>query len=222
MARAAGAVVIDDLLVGFKHHAGIVAERSEAVLFACEESHGYLRGREVRDKDGAVAALLLCEAAADARLAGTTLQARLRLAWERFGYHRERTVNLRAAGRDGEAAIAHATTTLRRAPPARLGGLGFVSLEDRRSPRATGSATRDLPGDVVVLEYADPGAGVTCRVVLRPSGTEPKLKLYGLAAAPPGAGADLDAVILRVDGILDELLRDAERVVVQAMGLGGA
>ncbi|HEY8380129.1 MAG TPA: hypothetical protein VIK91_26750, partial [Nannocystis sp.] len=64
MARARGRLAVDDLLVGFKHHAGMAAEHPErTIVFACEESHGYNRGDEVRDKDGAVAALLLAEAA---------------------------------------------------------------------------------------------------------------------------------------------------------------
>jgi phosphomannomutase len=65
MARAHGLDVVDDLLVGFKHHAGMMAEQPEKTLiFGCEESHGYVRGDDIRDKDGAIAALLLAECAA--------------------------------------------------------------------------------------------------------------------------------------------------------------
>ncbi|MGB1274572.1 MAG: phospho-sugar mutase, partial [Nannocystaceae bacterium] len=67
MARSRGVTAVDDLLVGFKHHAGMMREHEDRpLLFACEESHGYMRGNAVRDKDGAVAALLLAGCASPA------------------------------------------------------------------------------------------------------------------------------------------------------------
>jgi len=65
IARAHGIEVVDDLLVGFKHHAGMMGEQpGKTLIFGCEESHGYIRGDDIRDKDGAIAALLLAECAA--------------------------------------------------------------------------------------------------------------------------------------------------------------
>ena len=116
MARAAGVDVVDDLLVGFKHHAGLIAEAPERpCVLACEESHGYVRGNEVRDKDGAIAALLLCEAAAEAKRVGETLLERLERLWQVYGYHRERQANLLAPGIKGRQAIARAPSAESRA-----------------------------------------------------------------------------------------------------------
>ncbi len=208
MARAMGIEAVDDILVGFKHHAGLVREdESKPVFFMCEESHGYTRGSDVRDKDGAVAALLLAEAAADAAAAGETLFDRLDAVWRTHGYHREKTQSLWAHGAAGREAIAAVMSTLRETPPTQVAGLEVREVVDRLTPRHTGSTTRDLPGNVLVFELA--GAGRACRVVLRPSGTEPKLKVYALARGPVGGEArdEVDALIAGVLEAAEALAR---------------
>jgi phosphoglucomutase len=218
MASAAGLAVVDDLLVGFKHHAGMAAEHPErTVVFACEESHGYLRGDEIRDKDGSIAALLLAEAAAMAKARGATLLDNLGRVWCKFGYHREKTLNFMAPGLAGRHAIAALMTAWRREPPSGFGGMRRVSFEDRMQPRWTGSPTRDLPGDVLSLELANDG-GDTCRLVLRPSGTEPKLKIYAMAASGPDIDpAALPSQRVRVDGLIESVLNDAHAQIRDAM-----
>jgi phosphomannomutase len=210
MAAARGLTVVDDLLVGFKHHAGMAAEHPErTVVFACEESHGYLRGNEIRDKDGSIAALLLAEAAALAKLRGETLLDVLDAIWCRFGYHREKTLNYMAPGLAGRQAIAALMQAWRTSPPAGFAGLTTRRFDDRLQPRHTGSPTRDLPGDVLSLELEGEG-GKKCRLVLRPSGTEPKLKIYGLARSAPGIEpAALPALVSQIDGVVEAVLADA-------------
>jgi phosphoglucomutase/phosphomannomutase len=211
LSEAAGVEVVDDLLVGFKHHAALMAEHPEkTVLFMFEEAHGYMRGDDVHDKDGAVAARLLVECAALAKRDGCTLLDRLDAIWTRHGYHRERTGNLYAYGAAGREAIAHLVETWRTTPPTGFGGLAVTSIEDRKSPRHTGSPTRDLPGNVLV--YGLSGEAGTCRLVVRPSGTEPKAKLYVLARSEP-TGADpaaLRAAEARIDDLVAAVLGDAE------------
>ena len=222
MAKAAGLDIVDDLLVGFKHHAGVVAERPGVPLFfACEESHGYVRGNEIRDKDGLIAGLLLAEAASDAAGKGGRLHDRLAEIWDRFGYHREKTKSVWAHGAAGREAIAAVMKSMRSEAPPELGGLSLRSRVDRLDPRDTGSPTRDLPGNVLVFEYAGDAGG--CRVVLRPSGTEPKLKIYALAHGKPGEAsprgrAAIDAII---DAVLTDARAAAEGIMEPFMG-GGA
>jgi phosphoglucomutase/phosphomannomutase len=226
LARARGLEVVDDLLVGFKHHAGMMREQPERpVVFACEESHGYLRGNDVRDKDAAMAALLLVEAAATCRRAGKSLWQRLDEIWAEHGYHREQTANLWARGQAGREAISAVMRAWRSAPPEQLGGLVVREHIDRlaKDRARTGSATRDLLGDVLVLELA---AGTrSCRLVLRPSGTEPKLKLYALAhARGVGLGQGLEPSKRDVDGLAERVLADARARADAIMEpvLGGA
>jgi phosphomannomutase len=211
LARAAGVEVVDDLLVGFKHHAGMMDERPERrLLFACEESHGFVRGNDVHDKDGAIAGLLLAEAAAWAKDQGRTLHGQLAHIHAAHGYHRERTANLYAYGAAGREAIAGLLATWRREPPRELGGLAVVAVEDRSKPRNTGSPTRDLPSNVLVFDLQSAG-DTACRLLVRPSGTEPKAKVYALgrgAAAP--IGPQLDRVAHEVDEMVDRVLADAQ------------
>jgi phosphomannomutase len=222
LARASSVEVVDDLLVGFKHHAGMAADaerRGEprTMVFACEESHGYLRGNEIRDKDGAIAALLLSECAATCKRDGETLFDRLEQIWRVHGYHREQTGNLYAVGSSGRRAIAAVMDRLRREPPSRFASLAVESAVDRLAPRDTGWRTRDLTGDVVVYELA--GAGRGCRLVFRPSGTEPKIKVYALAHGRAGIEDAAEAAREReaVDALVTEVLADAERFAAEVM-----
>lgn len=213
MARAAGLEVVDDLLVGFKHHAGMMAEEpAKTVFFGCEESHGFMRGDGVHDKDGAVAARLLVEAAALARAEGLTVFDVLERVWREHGYHRERTENLYAYGAAGREAIAGLMKRLRAEPPKALGGLSVVGVDDRLLPRGTGSPTRDLPGNVLVYELEGEleGERARCRLTVRPSGTEPKAKVYALAGSDGGLTAEgLAAATRRIDAIVDAVLAEA-------------
>ncbi len=186
--RKYGVEIVDDLLVGFKHHAGMMAESDRPLLLACEESHGFLRGGDIRDKDGAIAALLLSECAAIEKARGQTLLDRLDAIWAEHGYFKERTESLYARGAAGRESIAGLMVAWRETPPRSLAGLELVSKNDRLQPRSTGSATRDLPGDVVCFEYA--ANEQRCRLVLRPSGTEPKVKIYALAQGRASSSVD--------------------------------
>jgi phosphoglucomutase/phosphomannomutase len=210
LARAAGVEAIDDLLTGFKHHAGMMAEQPDRTcVFATEEAHGYLRGDDVHDKDGAVAALLMAEAAAIAKSAGLTLFDRLDDVWRRLGYHRERTGNLFAYGMAGAEAIAQLMKAWRAEPPMSVGGWQVSRVIDRAKGQSTGSPTRDLPGNVLVFELA-PLEGMGGKLVLRPSGTEPKAKIYALAWSLETGAVPTAETRQRVDGAIAALLEDAE------------
>lgn len=222
LARARGVEIVDGLLVGFKHHAGMQADSERrreprTLVFACEESHGYLRGNEIRDKDGAIAALLLCECAAACKREGTDLFGRLEQLWATHGYHREQTGNLYAQGSSGRRAISAVMDRLRSDPPTHFGGLEVCGSVDRLAPKPTGWPTRDLPGNVMVYELAGEGRG--CRLVFRPSGTEPKIKAYALAHGRAGI-EDADAAARereQVDALVGQVLADAERFAGEVM-----
>jgi phosphomannomutase len=197
MAAAAGQPY-EETLTGFKW-----IGRVEGLAFGYEEALGYCVDPEhVKDKDGVSALLLLCELAARLKAEGRTLVDVLDDLAVRHGLHATDQLSVRVTD---VAEIAAAMDRLRSTPPAELGGLRVERVDDL----AAGSA--DLPPtDGLRYRLAD-GA----RVVVRPSGTEPKLKCY-LEVVVPVEGADQDAVdaarinaVGRLDAVRDGIKRAA-------------
>ncbi len=190
IARAAGVTVIDDLLVGFKHIAAAIEDVGvDRFLFACEESHGYLAGDVARDKDAAIAALWLCEAAAEAQDRGSTLLDRLEALQQQFGRHTEHQWAWTCTGADGQAAIARLMERLRTKPPTALAGFGFERLRDYgrgviQSLPGSSIEQADLQphGDLVIFESHR--GQQSLQWAIRPSGTEPKVKFYTFLQSP--------------------------------------
>ncbi|MCI0493050.1 MAG: phospho-sugar mutase [Planctomycetes bacterium] len=188
-----GVRTIGDLLVGFKWIAGAIDDNGpEKFVFGCEESHGYLAGTYVRDKDGAVASLLLCELAAKLKAAGQTLHEKLDALFWQHGIHAERTVSIQMPGSEGMERMKEVMEAFRVAPPAEVGGDRVVQVRDYLNQTLTprGGKSRPLAGpngDLVILDLAREGNYVACR----PSGTEPKIKFYMFTYMPPEQLADL-------------------------------
>lgn len=190
IARAAGVTVIDDLLVGFKHIAATIERIGvDRLLFACEESHGYLAGDVARDKDAAIAALWLCEAAAEAKARGCTLLDRLEALQEQFGRHTEHQWSWTCTGADGQAEIARLMERLRTTPPGELAGFHLKRRRDYgrgviQALPETSIVQTDLQprGDLVIFEAHQGQQSLQWAV--RPSGTEPKVKFYTFLQAP--------------------------------------
>jgi phosphomannomutase len=160
MAEAAGAGHAVTL-TGFKWMMRAVAEAPERrLLLAYEEALGYAVSGVVRDKDGISAALVVAQLAATEKRAGRTLEDRLDAIAARYGAHATDQLTLELEGADGQARMRRIIDGLRGAPPASLLGRPLDSVEQLAA------------GTVLVLRA--PGV----RVVVRPSGTEPKLKCY--------------------------------------------
>ncbi|NMC19042.1 MAG: phospho-sugar mutase [Thermogutta sp.] len=219
IARAYGVRCIDDLMVGFKWIGGTMEyEGPEWFLLGVEESYGYLVGDHARDKDGAVAAIILCELAAQLKQRGMTLPMQLEELFRRYGVHAERAFSVAMPGAEGMTKMAALMSKFRAAPPDRLGGLDVTRTHDLR--RAIGDYEDDLElamaaarsGDVVILDLAGSGN----RVAVRPSGTEPKCKFYMFAAEPPNPTADVaavrDALNARLEAVEADLRAYASRV----------
>lgn len=165
-----------ETLTGFKW---IVRAPGGRLVFGYEEALGYAigpTGLAVRDKDGIAAALVVAEIAAHARAAGRTLADLLDDLALRHGEHRTAAVVLRLP----EADVAARLEQLRTRPPAALGGLAVERVDDLEKP---GGSLPPTPGVRLHLEHSG-------RVVVRPSGTEPKIKAY-LEVVAPVRGGDL-------------------------------
>ena len=170
MAEAAGARYAETL-TGFKWMMRAVAEAPEhRLLLAYEEALGYAVSDVVRDKDGISAALVMAQLAATEKRAGRTLQDRLEAIAARYGAHATDQLTLELEGADGRQRMRRDHGAAARASRRRRCSGGRSSA--RRRPRAAGGGVGLPRADVLILRA--PGV----RVVVRPSGTEPKLKCY--------------------------------------------
>lgn len=171
-----------DTLTGFKFIGELIQQfedsGSHTFLFGFEESYGYLSSTFVRDKDGVNASLLLAEAAAACKAEGITLYDRVQDIFKRYGYYVEKVVSKTLPGKDGLEKMQKIMDRLRSNPPRELAGLPILAQRDYLSGIRTdskGNKTQmGLPeSDVLYYELSDGHW-----VCIRPSGTEPKIKLY--------------------------------------------
>lgn len=189
MARAIAAsygVACFDTLTGFKFIGEKIQQFEETgaytFLFGFEESYGFLSGTQVRDKDGVNASLLLCEAACACMQEGITLYDRLQELYRVYGAYFDRVTSRTLPGKDGVEKMREIMRGLRRNPPAAFGAVKVKAVRDYLSGLRTEngrSAPMGLPeSDVLYFEME--GGSWLC---VRPSGTEPKIKLYVSARA---------------------------------------
>ena len=199
--RHHGGRTIGHLLVGFKYigdaldqlekngRFGRLPASLEQFILGAEESHGILVTPKVRDKDAAGAALILAELASEEAEEGRTLVDTLEHIWATVGYVRNDLLSTVMRGANGREKIQKIQASLRANPPSMIGSRTITCFHDRQSEDgpfgAIGSETERASRDVLVFEM-----GENARVVLRPSGTEPKNKVYvELAAAPATDGS---------------------------------
>ncbi|GLW74385.1 phosphomannomutase [Kitasatospora phosalacinea] len=192
---AAAGLGYAETLTGFKW-----ISRTEGIRYGYEEALGYCVDPDgVRDKDGVTAALQIAELAAGLKRDGRTLTDLLDELALAHGLHATDQLSVRV---DDLSVISDAMATLRDKPPTELAGLTVTRADDL----SAGSA--DLP-PTDGLRYLLTGPSVTsARVVVRPSGTEPKLKCYLEAVLPVATAADLPAARLRAQALLDALKQD--------------
>ncbi len=184
-----------NLLVGFKWIGGKIDECGpDEFVFGAEESYGFLVGQYARDKDGAVAAMLLAELAARLKAEGRTLVEQLDALFAQYGCHAERTISIQMPGEKGMDDMRRLMARFRAEPPRALGGIDVVRRRDylNQTVTETGGEAQPLKcpkGDMVIFDLAAEGN----YVAVRPSGTEPKVKFYMFAYDTPQASADLAA-----------------------------
>ena len=184
-----------DTFTGFKFMAEkknqLEAAGEGKVVFSYEESYGYMLGDYVRDKDAVTASLLLTEMAAWYATQGMTLYDALDVLYEKYGWYGEKTHNLVMPGLDGLEKMANLMKSLREDPPAAISGVAVVRRKDYADGSVVDCATgavsaMELKGsNVLRYELAD---GTT--ILVRPSGTEPKIKVYVLTIGKDAAERD--------------------------------
>ncbi len=204
-------VVMHNVLTGFKFIGEVIKNHEEAgvgtYLLGFEESYGYLKGTYARDKDAVCASLLIGEMTAYYRTKGMTLGMALDALFEQYGYYREGVTDIYMEGLDGIARRTRIMQNLRDNIPAEIGGVKVVRVGDY----ITGTFTDVLSGKTEptglpesdVLRYELANGDVT---IVRPSGTEPKIKIYFLASAESKEA--LDAQVEKYINTKDSLLCD--------------
>ena len=184
-----------DTFTGFK----FMAEKKNAleaageghVIMSYEESYGYMLGDYVRDKDAVTASLLITEMAAWYAAQGMTLYDAIQALYKKYGWYGEKTHNLVMPGLDGLEKMAALMKSLRSAPPVAIAGVDVAVRKDYQDGSAVDCATgkvskMELSGsNVLRFELAD---GTT--ILVRPSGTEPKIKVYILTKGADAAERD--------------------------------
>ena len=167
-------VEMRNVLTGFKwigdQIAGLEAGGEvERFIFGFEESYGYLAGSYVRDKDAVIGSMLICEMAAYYRSIGSSIKQRLEEIYAEYGRYLNKVDSFEFPGLSGMDKMAGIMDGLRKEPPKEIGGYAVVKVTDYKKPEETG-----LPASNVLIYTLEGGA----TVVVRPSGTEPKIKTY--------------------------------------------
>ncbi len=167
-------VELRSVLTGFKWIGDQIAQLEAAgevdrFIFGFEESYGYLAGPYVRDKDAIIGSMLICEMAAYYRSIGSSIKQRLEEIYEKYGRYLNKVDSFEFPGLSGMDKMAGIMDGLRQNPPAKLDNYAVVKVTDYKKPEETG-----LPAANVLVYKLEGGA----EVIVRPSGTEPKIKTY--------------------------------------------
>ena len=189
-----------DLLTGFKYigeQIGLLEKDGEEgrYVIGFEESYGYLAGAYVRDKDAVVASMLIVEMASYYRKQGLTLLQRMEQLYQEHGFYRNALVNVAFEGEQGMHDMLKLMAGLRECPPKTIAGIPVVACADYGQRVATDLITGDrtpltLPKSDVLAYTLEGGLGL----IIRPSGTEPKVKAYITAIGDtPAAAAEMEA-----------------------------
>lgn len=173
-----------NVLTGFKYIGEQILElekagEEERYIFGFEESYGYLAGTYVRDKDAVVASMLICEMAAYYRTQGKSLDDVITELYQEFGYYKNKTVSFEFDGAAGLEKMGGIMTSLRENHPDEICGRRVTVVNDYKlslkTDKANGTTAEiKLPKSNVIAFMLDDG----CSITVRPSGTEPKIKLY--------------------------------------------
>jgi phosphomannomutase len=219
--QAHGVQVAGDLPVGFRWIAAEMEKRStEGFLLGAEESYGFLIGDHARDKDAAVASLVLCELAAFLKSQGKTLYQYLIELFQQYGWHRERTFSVNLPGAKGMLLMEQLMSSLREQPPAMIGPFSVSQVRDyRRGLRLLPDGrSEELSGPKTDTLFFDFTAKGNC-VAVRPSGTEPKIKFYLFGCEPPGSYSDPDTARKDLENRLDALERAIREEINRRTGI---
>lgn len=194
-----------DLLTGFKYIGELITNlekkgETDRFIVGMEESYGYLRGAHARDKDAVVASMLICEMAAYYKSKGISLYNQMQSIYKKYGMFLNSLLNFGFEGAAGMQKMSDMMTSLRNNPPKTIAGETVVSVSDYQTHTCTDTATGNVTEIKLpksnVLSYKLPGGS---GVIVRPSGTEPKIKIYITAVAEDREKAEEKTKLISAD-----------------------
>ena len=187
-------VEVRRVLTGFKYIGGVIAEledtgHPERFIFGFEESYGYLAGTHARDKDAVVASMLICEMAEYYRTKGKNLYRAMQDIYKTYGYHHNRTLSFTFEGSAGAQKMSDLMSAFRTTALSTVGDFVVESIVDYKEGVGT------LP-PANVIEFVLEGGS---KAIVRPSGTEPKIKVYVFAVGKSAEEAEEIADVISSD-----------------------
>ena len=216
IAQKYGIKMYDDMLIGFKFIGELIEEKTplgERFLAGGEESYGVLVGTHARDKDAASGALIIAKYADELKKAGKTLYDELLALYEEFGVYQEGLATAEFTGAVGFNKMKQLMNDLRENPLRKLGGLPVTAVLDyntlMKTDLTTGAQTPfscRQKGNVLVYEFGDERN----RLTIRPSGTEPKIKLYLKRYEPVNPYADVQTQSQVMRDYMNQFLQSAK------------
>ena len=218
MAEASGVSCIGDLLVGFKYIGEEMnrleaAGRMDGFILGTEESHGYLMGNYARDKDAAGAAIWIAEYAAELKQSNRTLIDQMDRIYAEWGYCHNYLTEIRLLGASGMEQIGQIMDHLRQQTVDAFGKFGVQAKRDRweGDPQPHLSRTDTSSRNVLIFTLENQAPTRSIRVTVRPSGTEPKIKMYFEVFGRPCSTNQITTAKAEIQDICQRL----ERAVMQ-------
>lgn len=220
LANYYGVTLYSNLLIGFKYIGELILKKEntdEKFVIGCEESYGMLKGTYARDKDAATGALMLAEYAAELKMSGKTLYDRLLELYAQYGLYVEKLVNMVCPGPTGFENMKKIMANLRLANFESVGDNKISAILDYKSLIRHDLITNEQSnidcqsGDVIVLEFGD----TRNRITIRPSGTEPKLKLYSQWFKPADKQMSVSNQYASLENNLESLLTKLEKTLTE-------
>ena len=202
-----------NLLTGFKYIGELITNlekegRASDFVMGFEESYGYLAGTHARDKDAVVASMLICEMAAYYKTKNMNLVDVMNSLYDKFGYYCNEVKSYTFEGAQGMEKMAQIMDTLRQNPPKTIGDFIVTAVSDYKTSKITFTDGKEekieLPKSNVLAFALENGN----KVIVRPSGTEPKIKFYFGVKAPLASVADFDKTLAELDAKIEGIKKD--------------
>ena len=217
--------IVSDLLVGIKYIAEEMNKlekqgRIDDFLIGGEESHGMTSGDYIRDKDSCVPAILISELASREKANGRTLLNYLYDLYRKYGYYRNYLTEIRLPGAEGMSNMERIQEFIRKQQPTSVGDFKIISIKDYWQGEPFLSETDKVSRNVIVFHLATDDNTRSISVTIRPSGTEPKTKIYfEIGRFQIKEGQDLEAEIENVEKLLGEIEKAVLKYLYKIIGI---